>query len=122
MKNPEIENKVTKRKIVSCVAELYNLNGFLSPVIILGKILIQNLWQLKIDWDEVVTEEIESKWKQYWKEIKLLEQFRIDRWIGSSSDIRIEVHGFADASTIVYGAAIYIRVEQLNGKILQATY
>ncbi|XP_017468972.1 PREDICTED: uncharacterized protein LOC108360974 [Rhagoletis zephyria] len=34
-----------------------------------------------------------------------------ERWIGTGGGGKVELHGFSDASTVAYGAAIYVRVE-----------
>lgn len=116
VKTIAIEGKLTKRKIVSCVAQLYDPNGFIAPVVILGKILIQQLWQLSLEWDEEVPREKAKEWAALWNKISALERLRIDRWIRTANDARIELHGFSDASTEAYGAVIYVRVEQANGE------
>lgn len=118
VKTPDVEGDITKRRILACVAQLYDPNGFLSPVTISGKIIIQDLWRLGLDWDEVVSKEIETRFREYWKEIKLLEKFTLDRWIGTAENQKIEIHGFSDASTVAYGAAIYIRVENNDGNVV----
>ncbi|XP_076248108.1 uncharacterized protein LOC143187783 [Calliopsis andreniformis] len=43
--------QVTKRTILSRVAQLFDPLGLLGPIIVKTKILMQRLWQLKIDWD-----------------------------------------------------------------------
>ena len=45
VKNPKFEGVITKRRIVSHVAQLYDPNGYISPVTIIGKIMIQELWK-----------------------------------------------------------------------------
>ncbi|XP_049308602.1 uncharacterized protein LOC125777545 [Bactrocera dorsalis] len=117
VKTPELEGVITKRKILGCVAQLYDPNGFISPVTILGKILIQDLWRIGLDWDEPVPEEIGTRFKNYWKDIRLLENFTLDRWIGTDTDGKTEIHGFSDASTTAYGAVIYIRKVQGDGQV-----
>ncbi|XP_055843101.1 uncharacterized protein LOC129909944 [Episyrphus balteatus] len=117
VKTPISEDIMTKRKVVSYVAQLYDPNGFLSPVTILGKILIQDIWRGKKDWDQELSEDIQERWKDFWKEITFLERFKMERWIGTSKDVRKEIHGFSDASEKAYGAVIYVRTEYPNGKI-----
>ncbi|XP_036327151.1 uncharacterized protein LOC118739748 [Rhagoletis pomonella] len=111
VKTPEIEGVVTKRKILGCVAQLYDPNGFISPVTILGKIIIQDLWRIGVEWDVPVSKEMEDRFRIYWEEIKYLEEFTLERWIGTGGGGKVELHGFSDASTVAYGAAIYVRVE-----------
>lgn len=79
--------------------------------------MIQDLWRIGITWDERVSPEIEMKWKELWSNIKSLEKFRIDRWIGTADDIDFQVHGFSDASSSAYGAVLYVRAQRLSGKI-----
>ncbi|XP_049308068.1 uncharacterized protein LOC125777355 [Bactrocera dorsalis] len=117
VKIPELEGVITKRKILGCVAQLYDPNGFISPVTIFGKILIQDLWRIGLDWDEPVPEEIGTRFKNHWQEIRLLENFALDRWIGTDTDEKTEIHGFSDASTTAYGAVIYIRKAQGDGQV-----
>jgi len=44
----------TKRAILSRVAQLYDPLGWIAPVTITGKILIQQLWQAGVEWDDPV--------------------------------------------------------------------
>ena len=44
---PEIE-KVTKRQVVKQIAKLFDPLGFLAPCIVVGKILVQELWTLGV--------------------------------------------------------------------------
>ena len=53
----------TKRNVVSTVGKFYNPIGFLSPVIIPLKILFQKLSEHKVDWDELLPDELMREWK-----------------------------------------------------------
>lgn len=44
-------DRVSKRVILSTIAQIYDPLGLLSPFIITSKILIQKLWRLRLDWD-----------------------------------------------------------------------
>lgn len=117
VKSPTVELPLTKRKIVSCVAQLYDPNGYISPVTVKGKILIQDLWRLKIGWDESPPTDLNEKWIEYWTEIIQLEQLRIDRWIGTGNDSKLHIHGFSDSSQSALGAVIFARIEYPDGSI-----
>lgn len=54
VKTPLFVGPATKRKIVSLVSQLYDPNGYIAPVIIIGEVIIQQLWRLELDWDETV--------------------------------------------------------------------
>lgn len=117
VKTPLILAPITKRKIVSCVSQLFDPNGYAGPVIVSGKLLIQELWKAKIDWDEAVDERLEKAWTRFWSEIKHLENFRIDRWIGTANGTQCKLIGFSDSSQSAYGAVVYVRTVYPDGTI-----
>jgi hypothetical protein len=53
---------VSKRSILSVIAQLFDPLGLLGPVILKAKLLLQQIWALKINWDDRVPESIESTW------------------------------------------------------------
>lgn len=115
----KIENEFenwTKRKILSQMGRLYDPTGFLSPIIVKGKMIIQNLWKEKIDWDEDLPQKIVEEWEIFHKQMQDINGISINRWYGSNSSSEIQLHGFSDASERGYGAVVYSRVKDENGK------
>lgn len=62
-------HKLTKRTLLSDLNQVFDLLGFLATVLIKGKIFLQQLWQLKIDWDTPLQDDIKQRWKQYYTQI-----------------------------------------------------
>ena len=111
--NGEPAGKVTKRIMSSDLAHIYDPLGLVGPVIVTGKIQLQRVWQLRIDWDEELPIEIERQWTTFKNELPSLEQVKIPRHVfGGQGYTTIELHAFADASERAFGAAIYIRTIQ----------
>ena len=54
---PPLES-ITKRVLVSDIAKTFDVLGWFSPTIIKVKILLQLLWELKVDWDDPLPPEI----------------------------------------------------------------
>ena len=100
----------TKRSVLSFIAKLFDPLGWLAPVIVRAKILLQSLWHRNLDWDEALPEQLRIRWTTYVHELRSGAQFSIPRWIGVSPHSQIEIHGFSDASTDALGAAVYVRV------------
>lgn len=110
---------ITKRKILSIIAQCYDPLGLINPVIVKGKILIQRLWILKLDWDTEITDiSILQDWKSFLVNLPLLSQQTIPRYYFLHRPIqRIELHGFADASLAAFGCCVYFRAVYQDGSI-----
>ena len=66
---------MTKRGIVSDVAKVYDVLGWFSPVTVKMKILLQRLWETKLDWDNPIPENIHQVWSQWRSELPLLNDY-----------------------------------------------
>lgn len=117
IKNPMQVQQATKRTIVSDIARLYDPCGYLAGVIVIAKVLIQNLWRSKIDWDDEVTGTHLETWSKLCNELPKITKVRIPRWIGTVRNSKKELHGFADASSYAYRANFYLRQEDENGAV-----
>lgn len=102
-------DRLTKRKIVSLTSTIFDPLGLLSPVVIIPKIIIQELWKSKLNWDQPAPKHAQDKWHQFVKELHSLKNLSIQRLIINPSYKRVELHGFADASIKAYGACIYLK-------------
>lgn len=93
----------TKRQILSIIARLFDPFGWVIPVIVAAKILMQQLWRLKFNLDDTVPSEVKHRWEKIYNELPRLNNVAIPRWTGhSANSTRWELHGFADASSAAY--------------------
>ncbi|KAF2901544.1 hypothetical protein ILUMI_04643 [Ignelater luminosus] len=106
---PPSNVKITKRSILSETSQIFDPLGFLSPCTIMAKILLQQLWLEKVSWDESLSQGLHSKWLSFHSELVHLNDIKIPRHVVCNNPRRIELHGFADASTFTYGGCLYIR-------------
>ncbi|XP_054286072.1 uncharacterized protein LOC129002359 [Macrosteles quadrilineatus] len=84
VKDVEISAILTKRRILSTIAKLYDLPGFLTPVIFWAKKLIQYLWTTGLTWDEPVPNDVRTKWHSFLEELPIIQELRIPRYISTS--------------------------------------
>lgn len=112
----EHRNVYTKRQVLSLIARLFDPAGWLAPVIIVAKIIMQDMWLDKTEWDEEIKPVALNKWKNFITKYNEIDDIKIPRWIKFSPDCSIEYHGFCDSSEAAYAATIYVRIE-ISGHI-----
>ena len=98
-----IEN-LTKRALVSDIAKTYDILGWYAPTIIKVKILLQKVWEAKIDWDDPVPQPIADEWELWRSQLKSLSRMHIPRCY-FPKDVQVvstQLHGFSDASESAY--------------------
>ena len=87
--------------------------GFVAPFLLLGKIILQEMCQKGIGWDEQLPTELEPRWESWLKDLENLHEFQIPRCfipetLGKVK--RTELYHFSDASCQGYSQCSYIRV------------
>ena len=115
---PPIED-VTKRILVSDIAKMFDVLGWFSPSIIKVKILLQQLWESKVDWDDPIPPAIRDVWLRWRSELDVLSMKYLPRCYFSKETqiISTEFHGFCDASEQAYAAVIYLRMTDTDGNV-----
>ncbi|XP_049316695.1 uncharacterized protein LOC125779394 [Bactrocera dorsalis] len=58
----------TKREVLSAIAKLFDPAGWLSPIIITAKIIMQQIWLDKTDWDESLKPLTLHRWNSFVKD------------------------------------------------------
>ncbi|XP_065204029.1 uncharacterized protein LOC135834119 [Planococcus citri] len=108
------ENTVTKRIALSKVSSIFDPLGFLAPLAITGKLLIQELWTDNLDWDENVSADFQQRFNRFLNDITASASLQFPRYVGNAESVHLELHGFSDASKEAYAACIYARILKEN--------
>lgn len=115
---PPLETPVTKRKVISDIARLFDPLGWIGPVITTAKTFIQRIWLAGVGWDDEIPGDILKDWLSYRRDLIHLTSYKLPRWIETSRDnVHIELQGFSDASNVAYAAVVYVRTIACNGKV-----
>ena len=100
----------TKRQILSSASKLYDVLGFLSPVHVKLKLLLQQLHLSNAEWDDPLPSEIAIRWQDCYDDLRRASS--LAHWprrvIGLTETTPVTLHGFGDSSTAAYGACVYI--------------
>ncbi|GFX23515.1 integrase_H2C2 domain-containing protein [Trichonephila clavipes] len=108
---------VTKKSVISTIARIFDPLGLIGPVITRAKILLQSLWQLKLDWNDPLPSNLVSYWKSFIDALESINYLDIPRYCLQDKSIRTELHGFSDSSEKAYGAALYLRCINTSAEI-----
>ena len=101
---------VTKRNILQGAAKQYDPLGWLSPIVIRIKLLIQELWRKQVKWDEPLDSDFSNRWSQVAADVEEAASVVVTRrYSVMSSNRAIYLHIFADVSTKAYGAVAYLQ-------------
>ncbi|XP_040164679.1 uncharacterized protein LOC120901040 [Anopheles arabiensis] len=112
------DNIITKRNALSDVAKLFDPIGLVGPVIIQAKLFLQELWRCQIAWDEPLTPALQNRWLLFREKLAMLQTIHIPRWLLSDQRAtNLQMHCFCDASEKAYGAAIYLRSTNTDGRV-----
>ena len=78
--------------------------------------LLQRIWQEKIDWDDPVSIESKTIFEEGANDLKKLSNFKIQRPYSMLDIQDREIIGFCDASNAAYCAVVYLKTVGANGQ------
>ncbi|XP_037929941.1 uncharacterized protein LOC119664542 [Teleopsis dalmanni] len=115
--NVPISRTVTKRSILSLASSLFDPLGLLAPLVLVSKIIMQELWLLRLNWDESVPQALHSAWETFVQDLHTLSSMKIPRFCLTIGPQQVDIHGFCDASIRAYGCCIYLRSQDKSGNV-----
>ena len=105
------DRPLTRRGMVSTVCSIYDPNGFVGPVTLKGRQILQQMCCDGLDWDSPLPEELCPIWEKWRNEILELEKLEIQRCfkpVDFDEVKAVELHHFSDASEGGYGQCSHI--------------
>lgn len=112
----------TKREMLRVVMSVFDVQGFLAPLTIKSRILLQDTWRSGIAWDEHVKDKEFTKWRKWLESFEKVKALRIPRWYLNAGSVAVpnaiierELHMFCDASPQAYAAVAYWRLTTSSG-------
>ncbi|XP_058808559.1 uncharacterized protein LOC131674079 [Phymastichus coffea] len=97
--NPETSPRLTNRTALAELAGIFDPVGWLTPLTLVAKLLIQDMWRAKLYWDE----DLPKVWTD-------------NRWISHFPGQELQLHAFSDASRRVLAAVVYSRAAENGGR------
>ena len=134
------DEPITKRKMASLTAAMFDPLGVASPYTITGKRLMQDVWALekvqlekdkasgvtanvinrkkKSSWNEVVPRKISESFKEWYAQREELKKFELVRpLVMEKKCVEKQLHMFSDASPWGVAATVYLRAEYADKSV-----
>ena len=112
------EQPQSRRGMLSVISSVYDPLGFLAPVTLPAKVMLQELCRRHCGWDDDIPVEIGRQWKRWLEDLKGLTAFKVERCIKPKDfgqPIKAQLHNFSDASQDGFGTVTYLRIENSEG-------
>ena len=113
--SPECSSTIplTKRNVLKRIAILFDPLGLVSPFVIVAKMLLQELWSRRYDWDDVIVDEVANKISDWFRCMESLADIRVPRCLPETGKeiVKKSVITFVDASLKAYGAVVCLHCE-----------
>lgn len=105
--------KPTKREVLRLVMSIFDPFGFLAPLVVRGRLIMQDIWKTSIDWDTKITDDIFLTWTKWLMDLKTLTPISIPRCYFSNVKYvhNVQLHMFCDASDKAYATVAFIRFQ-----------
>ncbi|EYC45476.1 hypothetical protein Y032_0426g1250 [Ancylostoma ceylanicum] len=101
------QEQVTKRKIASSIASIYDSMGWMVPLFHKAKLFLQSLWKAQLEWDDRLTETQQLEWEKICADMAGFEK-SIPRFLAQKFSNGILIT-FTDASSEAMAACVYLR-------------
>lgn len=114
------DRPTTRRGILSTMSAIYDPLGFVCPVVLPVRMLLQELCRRKLSWDDALPDEFQRQWETWKGSIPLLSTLSINRCLKPrdyGEIVSTTLHHFSDASTTGYGAVSYLRLVNVNQQV-----
>jgi hypothetical protein len=110
--------QLTKRNFLRKIATIFDPLGFVSPFIVVAKILLQELWARGYEWDDEIKDEIAQRIAKWLDQLEQLSVVKVPRCLQAAKPVvSTRIITFVDASKEAYGCAVYIRHEYEDNEV-----
>ncbi|GFR30166.1 integrase catalytic domain-containing protein [Trichonephila clavata] len=121
----EINDTCSKRQLLSISQKIFDSIGFIAPVTLIPKILMQKAWKnYKLTWDQKLPPEIVEEFKNWLASLEFSKLIQIPHYFeGLVDESTTTLHMFSDASGKAFAACVFLRIECANKvqiKLVQA--
>lgn len=106
-RRPEVGEVVSsKRRFLSLLSSIFDPLGFISPVLVTGKILLQAMWRLNLGWNQELPAQLLTPVSNWIAGLQSIEELAFPRCLDLYGEYDVVM--FVDASEKAYAAVMYV--------------
>ncbi|XP_071057047.1 uncharacterized protein [Onthophagus taurus] len=109
--------RVTKRTILAGVSKIFDPLGLVTPITTQTKVFVQQLWIMRLDWDDDLPQFIVDAWNRLKGQLLSVSEISIPRRVLVNKPVDVQLCAFCDSSEKAYAAAVYVRCVTDDGSI-----
>ena len=109
----EVNQKPTRRNILSVMSSIFDPFGATSPFVLRAKMILQSLCRDKVGWDDPIPVKEKEEWFKWLEDLPNLSKVQVNRCFKPVNFGRVtnaQMHHFTDASQLGYGTVTYLRL------------
>ena len=102
---------LTRRGMLSLLSSVYDPFGFAFPLLIPGKLFIQQRCRGNLGWDESIPKDMQIQWRKWEKKLQQLGQMSLEQCckpVNFGTVVEGTLHPFSDTSEYGYGQVSYL--------------
>ena len=104
---------VTKRNVLRTIAKIFDPLGLITPITAQLKVFLQELFMLKLGWDDSFPEPLEQEWISLMNDLEQAQEISVPRYYFKEMKEKpdeIELYGFCDSSERAFSAVVYVKM------------
>lgn len=108
----------TKRNVLRIAAKLFDPLGLISPVMVVLRMLLQELCLNKCEWDGLIPQPGKNRLQKWLTDLEKVGEMSVNRYYFPGEEKKVQsatLHGFGDASKGAYCAVVYLCIETEDG-------
>ena len=106
--------------IPSAASSVFDPLDFSAPFTLTAKHILQDLYRIKLDWDDEISPEYRPRWKNWLVDLPKLTSFGVNRCLTPADFGQVtfnQLLHFYDASEVAYRSVSFLRSVNEGGKI-----
>ena len=110
----------THRGGLSVDSSIFDPLGLLTPFVLNAKEIMQDLCRMRLGWDDEISDEYSSHWKNWLADLPKLSAFTVSYCLKPAGFGQVrssQLHHFSDASEAAYGSVSYLSLVNDEGKV-----